>query len=49
MFKYINNYKNIKIAVWFSSADYDKNGKAARPYWLNENYDTLWAFKRGLK
>lgn len=49
MFKYINNYKNIKIAVWFSSADYDENGKAARPYWLNENYDTLWAFKRGLK
>ncbi len=49
MFKYIDDYKNIKIAVWFSSADYDENGEVARAYWLNESYDTLWAFKRGLE
>ena len=42
-------YNNIKIAVWFSAADYDENGVAARPYWLDETDETLNAFKQGIE
>lgn len=53
MFKHIDKYKNIKIAVWFSFADYDfrhdKNGQVARPYWLDETPETIEEFKKGLK
>ena len=48
MFSNIGKYNNIKIAVWFSFADYDENGNVARPYWLDENPDTLMAFRHGL-
>jgi hypothetical protein len=48
MFDTIGNYPNIKVAVWFSSADYDSEGNVARPYWLNETPETLAAFKKGL-
>ncbi len=48
MFAHIGNYPNIKIAVWFSSADYDTDGTVARPYWLDETPETVAAFKRGL-
>ncbi len=43
-----NKYDNIKLAFWFSFADFDENGNAARPYWLDETEGTLEAFKRGL-
>lgn len=46
MFGTIGNYENIKIAVWFSYADFDGN-IAARPYWLDENEETIAAFRRG--
>lgn len=53
MFKYINNYPNIKAAVWFSAADYDPSfpgtSKVSRPYWLDETKETLDAFKKGLE
>lgn len=48
MFDNIGKYRNIKIAVWFSSADYDEYGNVARPYWMDETYDTLMAFRKGL-
>jgi hypothetical protein len=48
MFDTIGNYPNIKIAVWFSSADYDSEGNVARPYWLNETPETVAAFRKGL-
>lgn len=47
MFAHIGDYPNIKIAVWFSSADYDGD-IPARPYWLDETPETLEAFRRGL-
>jgi hypothetical protein len=51
MFENIGKYENIKVAVWFSYADFDtregKNGAVARPYWLDETPDTLAAFARG--
>ena len=53
MFKNINNYPNIKAAVWFSAADYDPSYtetlKVSRPYWLDETTETLEAFKKGLE
>lgn len=53
MFNCIDKYENIKIAVWFSYADYDYRpeykGKVARPYWLDETEDTLNAFTKGVK
>lgn len=47
MFAHIGDYPNIKLAVWFSAADYDGD-IPARPYWLDETPETLAAFKRGL-
>lgn len=49
MFENINHYPNIKAAVWFSYADYDKNKVAARPYWLDETSETLKAFQNGIQ
>ena len=48
MFAHIGDYPNIKLAVWFSAADYDGE-VAARPYWLDETPETLAAFKRGFR
>ncbi len=52
MFKNIENYPNIKAAVWFSAADYDPDYtetlQVSRPYWLDETKETLDAFKAGL-
>ena len=47
MFANLDKYENIKIAVWFSYADFDENGVAARTYWLDETEETLAAFARG--
>ena len=53
MFDNISKYKNIKVAVWFSYADFDfregKNGAPSRPYWLDETENTLKAFAAGRK
>ena len=46
--KNTHKYDNIKLAFWFSFADFDDEGNAARPYWLDETEETLNAFKRGL-
>ncbi len=48
MFRHIGKYSNIKIAVWFSSADWDAQGNVARPYWLDETPETTGAFREGL-
>lgn len=49
MFKNIHSYPNIKAAVWFSYADYDENGIAARPYWIDETPETWKAFQKGIQ
>ena len=48
MFAHIGDYPNLKIAVWFSYADFDGE-TAARPYWLDETPETLEAFRKGLE
>ncbi len=47
MFAHIGDYPNLRIAVWFSYADFDGE-TPARPYWLDETPETLAAFRRGL-
>lgn len=47
MFAHIGDYPNIKMAVWFSYADFDGD-IPARPYWLDETEETTEAFRRGL-
>ncbi|MBQ3135527.1 MAG: hypothetical protein IJB75_06930 [Oscillospiraceae bacterium] len=51
MFDHIHDYPNIRMAVWFSFADFDdaNGGVPARTYWLDETPETLEAFRRGLK
>ena len=51
MFAHIHDYPNIRMAVWFSFADFDdaNGGTPARTYWLDETPETLDAFRRGLK
>lgn len=53
MFEAIKKYPNIKMALWWSSRDYDFRDetytKVARPYFLDETKGTLDAFKDGMK
>ncbi|MBQ3556947.1 MAG: hypothetical protein IJA11_04020 [Oscillospiraceae bacterium] len=51
MFAHIHDYPNIRMAVWFSFADFDDSngGTPARTYWLDETPETLEAFRRGLQ
>ena len=51
MFDHIGDYPNIRIAVWFSHADFDEanNNTPARTYWLDETPETLEAFRQGLE
>ena len=51
LFDHIGNYPNIRMAVWFSFADFDdaNGGTPARTYWLDETPETLEAFRQGLK
>lgn len=49
MFRHIEDYPNIRIAVWFSYADFDVDGTPARTYWLDETPETVEAFRRGLQ
>ena len=52
MFQSIVNYPNVKMALWWSSADYDMRDatykQVARPYFLDETPETTQAFKDGL-
>lgn len=51
MFASLHKFPKIKMAFWFSSADYDadNNNAVARPYWIDENEDSINAFKNNLK
>lgn len=52
MFQSIKKYDNIKMALWWSSADYDMREATyktlARPYFLDETEETTRAFREGI-
>ena len=49
MFQSITKYENVKMALWWSSGDYDMRPETykqlARPYFLDETPQTTEAFK----
>lgn len=49
MYKQIQKYDKIKVAIWWNGRDLDVEGNVARPYWLNETEGTYEAFKASLK
>ncbi|MBQ2615025.1 MAG: hypothetical protein IJB80_06865 [Clostridia bacterium] len=53
MFQSIKKYDNIKMALWWSSADYDMREATyktlARPYFLDETEETTRAFREGIQ
>lgn len=49
MFDNIKQFNNIKVAIWWSGIDYDKNGQPGRIYIMDEDEKTLDAFKLRLK
>lgn len=53
MFTSLYKYPQIKIAVWFSYADFevhtDDEKIVSRPYWLDETPNTTEEFKKGLQ
>lgn len=48
MFASLPRYDRIKLAVWWSSTDYDAKGQPARIYNLDENAAVIEAFREGL-
>ncbi|MGE5370930.1 MAG: glycoside hydrolase family 26 protein [Solirubrobacterales bacterium] len=52
MFEHVNDYPNLKAAIWWSYTDFDvRPGRGeipARRYWLDEKPEYLKAFKEGL-
>lgn len=52
MFSSIKKYDNVKMALWWSSADYDMRPETykqvARPYFLDETDETTAAFREGV-
>jgi hypothetical protein len=49
MFSELPAYNRIKLAVWWSGIDLDTAGRPGRIYLLDENADTVEAFRKGLK
>ena len=45
MFAHIENYENIKVAVWWDGCDWDTSGNVARPYFIDETPGIIQVFK----
>ncbi|MDD4564996.1 MAG: glycosyl hydrolase [Eubacteriales bacterium] len=45
MFAHIENYENIKVAVWWDGCDWDASGNVARPYFIDETPGIIQVFK----
>ncbi|MDD2503586.1 MAG: glycosyl hydrolase, partial [Clostridia bacterium] len=48
MFAHIENYENVKIAVWWDGCDWDAEGNVARPYFIDETPGIIQVFKEML-
>ncbi len=49
MFKQIERFKKIKVAIWFNGVDFDANMQQARKYRLDDTQAVVNAFKDGFK
>ena len=41
----IQNYKNIKVAIWWNHADYTPDGEISRAYFINDSEEMKSIFK----
>lgn len=48
MFRKIQAYDRIKIAIWWDGCDWDAYGNVARSYFLDETQEILDVFKKGI-
>lgn len=48
MFDNIDQFKNIKVAIWWNGIDYDHEGNPGRIYRLDQSDEMLEVFKNGL-
>ena len=48
MFSCIDNYPNIKVAIWWDGRDLDSQGNIARPYFIDETDELVTIFKENL-
>lgn len=49
MFGQLKELDRIKVAVWWSGVDYDREGRPGRVYLIDENDEVVKAFRTGLK
>lgn len=49
MFEIIGQYEQIKVAIWWSSCDWDNKGNVARAYWLDETEELIDIFRENLQ
>jgi len=49
MFDTIKQFSNIKVAIWWSGIDYDKNGNPGRIYLMDEDEKIIDTFRSRLK
>ncbi len=49
MFEHIQNYKELKVAIWWSNCDLDSLGNISRPYFIDETDQLVEIFKVKLR
>ncbi|AKL94176.1 endoglucanase H [Clostridium aceticum] len=49
MFDTIDQFENIKVAIWWNGIDYDHEGNPGRIYRLDESDEMIEVFRNGLK
>jgi len=48
MFRHIDRYNRIKVAVWWDGCDWDSEGNVARSYFIDESEGLIQIFKENL-
>lgn len=49
MFQHIKKYNLLKVAIWWSSCDFDTEGNISRPYFIDESSEITNVFKKNLE
>lgn len=49
MFDDLRHFPELEGLIWWNYADYDRNGKIARPYFIDETPEVMRAFKEGMQ
>lgn len=49
MFDSLDQFPKLEGLIWWNYADYDRKGRIARPYYIDETPEVMRAFKEGLR